>query len=292
MARIEDTEERNTQVMRIGLTISVKILRKIKRLYLASSDLLFPFEISFADFVNLMLKSSTYGIFPEVPKEIEDETTFYSLRIPSDLREETLEPLNGGKKEIWKDHLPIDYNQFVKNQFLRCTTDEGALAMLVYIWYLKLILKLLEKKDIDQEAVLKKGSLPEIPELYAQLNNVLRMYLMSRSGAIENQFKRETEQSVTKHLGSSVEKLTDAIAKVNEEGNEEYVASDIGNIISSHTALVSVFTVLLGIPDSIIEMNGEIITPDEDRRRRWLKTLTNVYLYTIDTVSKISKGLR
>ena len=131
-----DSAERKGDVTRIGLTLSIKLLQNVKHLYLSSCELLFPYEISFSDFVNLVLKASTYRIFPPLPYEEDEETIFYSLRIPSDLRNETIESLRETGQGTWKEVPPIDYNQFVKNQFLRCTTEEGQYSTLDFIKYI------------------------------------------------------------------------------------------------------------------------------------------------------------
>ncbi len=182
--------DKKSKEIRVGLTLSVKLLQNVKSLYYASSRLLFPYEISFSDFVNLILKASTYGIYPPAPQEENDETTFYSLRIPPDLKDIIVEPFTsnnqGTNQETWKELPPIDFNKFVKNQFLRSTTEEGKYLTLGYIWYLELILELLKKENVNEEPILRKGILPDAPNLYADLYSVLAQYISAYETLLNN----------------------------------------------------------------------------------------------------------
>ena len=275
--------------MRIGLTLSVKLLQKVKRLYLAASEVLFPYEISFTDFTNLVLKATTYGIFREVPKETEEETTFYSLRISSQLKDETLESLKDDTDKIWKEMPPIDYNQFVKNQFLSITTLEGSYSMLAYVWYLKLILDLLEKLGIDQGTVLKKGSLPDIPQLYGPLNNVLGEYLTAEITALRG---RELSKGKLDLRERVLRELTETINKLRENSKAAYDLSDVIEVIKKDIKLVGIFPALLGTPDTLGEMNMAIIFPEKKFKKQWENVLVNSYHITFNSLVEIGLNLK
>ena len=289
MTETEDLRKGSPTVVRIGLTLSVKLLQKIKRLYLAASEVLFPYEISFTDFTNLVLKATTYGIFREVPKETEEETTFYSLRISSQLKDETLESLKDDTDKIWKEMPPIDYNQFVKNQFLSITTLEGSYSMLAYVWYLKLILDLLEKLGIDQGTVLKKGSLPDIPQLYGPLNNVLGEYLTAEITTLRG---RELSKGKLDLRERVLRELTETINKLRENSKAAYDLSDVIEVIKKDIKLVGIFPALLGTPDTLGEMNMAIIFPEKKFKKQWENVLVNSYHITFSSLVEIGLNLK
>ncbi len=66
------------------------------------------------------------------------------------------------------------------------TTDEGKYLTLGYIWYLKLILELLKKENVNEEPILRKGILPDIPNLYVDLYLIIAQYISAYATLINN----------------------------------------------------------------------------------------------------------
>lgn len=98
---------------------------ELKSLYLASSQILFPYEVSFSNFLNIILDASLKGSFrdmPVIPFEESGRTIFYPLRISSSIVEEV-------RKRA--PQMPVDFNTWIRRELRRCTREEGVSEVLV-----------------------------------------------------------------------------------------------------------------------------------------------------------------
>ncbi|MEM3448657.1 MAG: hypothetical protein QXP38_07240 [Nitrososphaerota archaeon] len=291
-------EKTERDIVRIGLTLPVKLLQKTKYLHLVSSMILFPYEISFSDFINLVLKASTYGVFPvrygttsETPVEDDGDTVFYPIRIPSELKDETIESLKVGESKIWKEIPPIDYNRYVKNQLLKVNTSEGTYTMLFYVWYLKVIFELLKKSGIDSETVLKRGYLPDIPQLYGPLNEVLEEYIKNEIDALTNKpflFGKKNKSDLRESL---LLKLKDVIEKLREDSKVDYDIEEIAKIVVDSVDVLSTFSIWIDFSDKLDLVSHAIIHPKKEIREHWIKLQILIYKLVLETLKLLSLTL-
>ena len=115
-----------------GITVPTTLYLKTRSLRLSSLEVLFPYELTFSDFVNIVLKIAADGLFsmPSVGSPIGTVKTavFYHQRVPVEIFEKVSKRIPG---------VPIDFNLWVKMQMQNCVTEEGAVTTLSYLWKLR-----------------------------------------------------------------------------------------------------------------------------------------------------------
>ncbi|MCL6002553.1 MAG: hypothetical protein M0Z77_04190 [Thermoplasmatales archaeon] len=173
----EETEKAEDYT-RVGLTLPISLMRNLKSLYLSTSLILHPDEINFSDFVNTVSHFASFGSLEESSVEQKEETTFYNLRVPTNLKHETIDALAPGG-DIWKKRIPIDFNQYIKNQLFNLVSTWGnSIQFLGFTWYVKIVVDLLDGliNSEAREYAIRRGLLPrnaELKEFYRLLNNLL-----------------------------------------------------------------------------------------------------------------------
>ncbi len=284
--------------MRVGLTLPASVVHRFKRLYLASSLILFPYEISYTDFVNLLLRASSYEIFPDLPKSVEEETVFYPARFSSDLKEEILGSFKQSGKGTWKEPLPIDYNQFLKNQFLKCTTEQGALSMMSFIFYCKLVLDLLKKQDINDEEVLSKGNLPRIPEFHDLLSKLTRAFVAPEVAVVS--LKKLKGKRLNQALAASINQLQNDLSKemakilgkAREDSKITYAEEEVSEILRQNRKVIDSFPILMDIAVKIHNIFVAFTDSDQKTLERWKEVTIYDRAGVVETIEKIARQLK
>ncbi len=160
--------ERNS-APKIGLTLPISSLRKMEDIHLASSILLNPVSISFADFVIISLNSTKFKKREDYATYPLEKTIFYPFKIPITL-----------KQELIDSYIPkgMPFNEFVKMTLVRCINRYEGYNILTYIWVIKLI-KAIMGHDMTHEEGLKlfyEGSFPGPKELYDSLKDIFEHF--------------------------------------------------------------------------------------------------------------------
>lgn len=298
MEDVDNTDRRDSVTMRVGLTLPVSVVHRFKRLYLASSQILFPYEISYTDFVNLLLRASSYGIFPDLPKRAEEETIFYPARFSSDLKEEMLGSFKQSGKGTWKEPPPIDYNQFLKNQFLKCTTEEGALSMMSFIFYCKLVLDLLKKQDINDEELLSKGNLPRIPGFHDLLSKLTGAFVIPEVTVVS--LKKLKGKRLNQALAASIiqlqndlsKEMAKLLSKAREDSKIAYTEEEVSEILRENRRLIDSFPILMDIAVNVHHIFVAFSESNQKALEKWKEATVNDRIIVVKTIEKIASQLK
>lgn len=295
----EDNSERKSSVtMRVGLTLPTSVVHRFKRLYLASSQILFPYEISYTDFVNLLLRASSYEIFPDLPKDAGEETIFYPARFSSDLKDELLDSFKQSDRKTWKDPLPIDYNQFLKNQFLKCTTDGGAISMMSFIFYCKVVLDLLEKQGINDEGILSKGKFPEIPKFHELLSRLISAFVTPEATVVS--LKKLKGRRLNQALASAINQLqidlstemAKVLSKAREDSKITYTDKEVFEILSEDRKVIDSFPLLMDITNNVYGILVDLAKSDQVSLDKWKQITIKDRIVVVETIEKITSQLK
>lgn len=109
----------------LGLTLPLSIYNGSRSLYLSALELFFPLDLSFNDFLCLLLERSLHRSIHEVPRDrsgFREKTFFIHLRIPSEIKSRANAATGG---------IPVDLNELIRLILADGTTEDGSLQVMI-----------------------------------------------------------------------------------------------------------------------------------------------------------------
>ena len=228
----------------IGLTLPAKTLEHLKILHLSSSILISDilefssgsfYSLSFSNFIIAIIQSAKNNILDNVELTATDESVFYSIRIPKNIKD-SIERVLKERGFFYGENKFPGFNRIVRYKLMSCETRYGTFRFLFYLWFLKLVFDLvkdeLENKTKALDKMLLDGEIPNFTDLYEGIYDYFLIRIMEREVFQENGSDKVSSSLSKEHFLKSVSRELNSI---HEQFEEEKKKTDRNYIPSKST---------------------------------------------------------